>query len=117
MLGWSVLTVAAILGSSQKTAGARDWIVGDPAVRFVEGTTSPRIDPLGRWSGRVAISVRCTIEADGSLDACAVIEESEPRRLSHRSARSGVQAMRLQLGEGGPRPGDTLTVEAVVSRP
>ena len=101
-------------GSPQDTP-VRNWVAGDPEVRFVEGTTSPGIRALGPTAGPVSISVSCIVRADGSLDACRVVAESEPRRLSHASARREVGKMRLELGETGPRPGDTLTVEAVVT--
>ncbi len=111
-----MLAVAVVLGVSQEPAAARHWFVGDPAVRFVEGTTSPPIETVGSWEGSVAISVRCTVATDGSLERCAVVQESRPGRLDHPSARRGVRRMRLVLGEDGPQPGDTLTVEAVVTR-
>ena len=98
----------------QDGTGPRNWTTEDPEVQFVEGTTSPRVDPVGEWSGQAAISVRCTIVADGSLEDCAVVEESRPRLLSHRSARVSVGKMRLALGEDGPKPGDSLTVNVVV---
>lgn len=109
-----VLTLAVLL--PQETPGPRNWAAGEAGVQFVEGTTSPRVDPVGDWSGQAAISVRCTVASDGSLDDCAVVEESRPRLLSHRSARVNVGKMRLLLGETGPRPGDTLTVEIAVRR-
>ena len=107
---------AAALVLPQETTSPRNWKTGDPGVRFTPETTSPPISTLGSWSGSVSISVRCTVEPDGSLDACAVIEESHGRRLSHRSARVEVRKMRLELHEDGPQPGDTLTVEAVITR-
>ena len=107
-----VLTLALLL--PQETPVPRNWAAGEAGVRFVEGTASPRVDPVGEWAGEAAISVRCTIVADGSLENCAVVDESRPRLLSHRSARVSVGKMRLALGEEGPRPGDTLTVDIVV---
>lgn len=110
-----IVAAAAALGLPQEAA-PRSWNDGDPGVRFVEGTTSPPIATLGDWRGQVVIKVRCMVEADGSLTSCDVIEESRARRINHRSARVEVGQMRLQLGEDGPRPGDTLTVQVVITR-
>lgn len=118
LVGWGLMTaVVANLGLAQDAGTPRNWVTGDPGIRFTAETTSPPIATLGSWSGSVVISVRCTVEPDGSLDACAVIDESRPRLLSHRSARVEVRKMRLELYEEGPQPGDTLTVEAVITRP
>ena len=110
-----LITLYGVVQAAPQDTSPRNWDVGDPAVRFVEGTTSPLIRPLGEWTRPVSISVRCTVQADGSLEACEVVAESPPRRLSHSSARRGVGKMRLLLGEAGPRPGDTLTVEVGVA--
>jgi hypothetical protein len=111
------LTLTAILLSqSAELLGApREWTEADPEVRFVEGTTAPPIKPLAGWRGRAEISVRCTVEANGVLDDCAVVRQSPRHALSHRSARSAVQGMRLLLGATGPAPGDGFTITVVVT--
>ncbi len=112
-----ILAMAAVVALAlPQEAIPRNWNSGEPGVRFTEETTSPPIATLGDWRGQVVIKVRCTVQADGSLNACAVVEESRRRRLNHRSARVEVGKMRLVLDEEGPRPGDTLTVEVVITR-
>jgi hypothetical protein len=110
-----ILTTILFSQAASPVSAPREWGVGDPAVRFVEGTTAPRINPVPGWRGRAEISLRCTVAADGALDDCAVVRESSPGALRHRSARVAVERMRLLLGDRGPAPGDALTIDVVVT--
>jgi hypothetical protein len=110
MLTTVLLSQAASPGSTP-----REWKNGDQGVRFVEGTTSPPIDPITGWRGRAEISVRCTVGADGALGDCTVVRESPQGALSRRSARTAVQRMKLLLSEDGPAPGDAFTIDVVVT--
>ena len=100
---------------SQSPAAPRNWDAADQAVKFVRGTQPPMVKVNGTWAGSETIGIRCLVLPNGGLDNCDVVAESAPGRLNRRSAQQGVDRMRLDLGEQGPQPGDTLTIVIVVT--
>jgi hypothetical protein len=95
----------------------RDWRDTDPLVRFMPDSRMETPVPMGSWTGRASMTVRCVIMESGMYDGCRVIEEAPPRQINARTAIRAFRNARLDLSNpAGPRVGDTITTELILNR-
>ena len=95
----------------------RDWRDTDPLVSFMPDSRMETPVPMGSWTGRASMTVRCVVMESGMYDGCRVIEEAPPRQINARTAIRAFRNARLDLSNtAGPRVGDTITTELILNR-
>ena len=112
------LLAGLLLISGQAASEApRDWSSIDPLVRFASDSRMETPRPRGAWTGRASITVSCVVTEPGAFEDCQVVAETPPGRINARTAVRAFRHARLDLGGAdGPRPGDTVTTELLLSR-
>lgn len=110
---------ALLLVAAQAPPGAaeRDWLSTDPMVRFTPDSRMETPRPRSTWTGRAGMTVTCVISEVGAFEDCRVVRETPAGRINVRTAIRAFRHARLDLADpSGPRPGDTITTELVLSR-
>ena len=115
----SVLLAAVMSLLVQEAPGRppRDWRDTDPLVSFMPDSRMETPVPMGSWTGRASMTVRCLVMESGIFDRCRVIEEAPPRQINARTAIRAFSNARLDLSNpAGPQVGDTITTELILNR-
>lgn len=115
----SAVLVAVLLVAAQDAPDTtpRDWRDTDPLVSFMPDSRIETPTPMGSWTGRASMTVRCVVMESGMYDDCRIIEEAPPRQINARTAIRAFRHARLDLGNpAGPRAGDTITTELILNR-
>ena len=95
----------------------RDWRDSDPLVRFMPDSRMGTPTPMGSWTGRASMTVRCVVMESGLYGDCRVIEETPPRQINASTAIRAFRHARLDLSNpDGPRASDTITTELILNR-
>ncbi len=115
----SVVLAALLLVAAQDAPDRtpRDWRDTDPLVSFMPDSRMETPVPMGSWTGRALMTVRCVITETGTYADCRVIDETPPRQINARTAIRAFRHARLDLSRpAGPRAGDTITTELILNR-
>ncbi|HRJ64295.1 hypothetical protein [Brevundimonas sp. UBA2416] len=114
---FTVLAAALSLVAQDADIPSRDWRDTDALVSFMPDSRMETPVPIGSWTGRASMTVRCMIMETGQYDACRVIGETPPRQINARTAIRAFRNARLDLSNpAGPRAGDTITTELILNR-
>ena len=115
----STVLAAVLLIAAQDAPDTtpRDWRDTDSLVSFMPDSRMQTPTPMGSWTGRASMTVRCVVMESGMYNDCRVIEEAPPRQINARTAIRALRNARLDLSNpAGPRAGDTITTELILNR-